>query len=156
VTANGLIASVEQFLTHRPYQAVFLIVHPHIDRLQTAVNELQQRYRWPAIAVSEILAQPLYNVAPNQRPRQSARLFTGTLQQYAPGPLLCHDIDLLFHPSLRLDPLRLLHDAGRQSVVVVAWPGTSDSNTLAYAVPEHAHYRTWPRSDLCSYCVYTL
>jgi hypothetical protein len=150
------IQTLGQFLAHRPYQAAFLLVHPHISRLQTMIEELSQQYDWPLLLVGKTMSQALYRLAPDQRPRQAARLLSESLHQYTPGPLLCQDIDLLFEPTLHLDPLRLLLAAGRQTTLIIAWPGTSDRNTLAYAVPEHAHYRAWSRSELCDYCVVQL
>jgi hypothetical protein len=65
------------------------------------------------------------------------------LGDLSPGPVLCTDIDLLFEPSLSLNPLRLFKDAGRITRLIVAWPGTYRDDVLSYAVPDHAHYRTW-------------
>jgi hypothetical protein len=153
VTWPELTAVLEQFLAHPPYQPAFLLVHPEIGRLQTAVNRLQQEYAWPALAVSSSLSHQLQAIAPQQRPRHTPRLFLDNLQPYAPGPLLCHEIDLLFEPSLRLDPLKLLLDGSRHTSLIIAWPGHYADNSLSYAVPKHAHYRVWSRPDLCAYCV---
>ncbi len=71
-----------------------------------------------------------------------------TVQRFAPGPVICTDIDLLFDPTLALDPLRLLRDSSRSAVLIVLWPGAVADGVLDYAVPAHAHYRTWSRSDL--------
>jgi len=72
------------------------------------------------------------------------------------GPLLVTQIDLLFEPSLRLDPLTLLRGLSRQRPLLVAWPGSFQNGVLAYAVPEHSHYRIWPRPDLREDCVQIL
>ena len=61
--------------------------------------------------------------------------------------VLCIGIDLLFEPTLQLDPLKLLRDASRATRIVVAWPGSYSDDTLTYALPEHGHYRTWRRPD---------
>jgi hypothetical protein len=65
------------------------------------------------------------------------------LGDLSPGPVLCTDIDLLFEPRLSLNPLRLFKDAGRITRLIVAWPGIYRDDVLSYAVPDHAHYRTW-------------
>jgi hypothetical protein len=72
---------------------------------------------------------------------------------HAPGPLLCTGIDLLFEPSLKLNPLHIFLDASRTTSLVIAWPGTCEEGKLTYAVPSHAHNRTWPTADLCDYCI---
>lgn len=149
MTWSDLTTSLEQFLTYRPHQALFLLVHPQINRLHAAANQLRRHHpSWPHLALSTTLALSLRDIAPAQRPRQTPRLLASAIHQYNPGPLLCSDIDLLFEPALQLDPLRLFLDASRQTALIVAWPGTYQNNNLVYAVPEHAHYRTWSPPQL--------
>ena len=70
------------------------------------------------------------------------------LRDISPGPVLCTNIDLLFEPTLKLDPLRLMRDVSRVTRLVVAWPGSYVDNVLAYAVPDHSHYRTWRKPEV--------
>jgi len=55
---------------------------------------------------------------------------------------------LLFDPALELDTLRLLCDVSRVARMVVTWPGSYRDDVLAYAVPDHSHYRTWRRPEV--------
>lgn len=99
----------------------------------------------------------LLPLLPRERQRSVPRLLSAAIRTASPpGPLLVTQIDLLFEPSLGLDPLALLRSASRQRTLMVAWPGSYESGVLAYAVPEHSHYRTWPKPDLCDYCVQVL
>jgi hypothetical protein len=56
---------------------------------------------------------------------------------------LCYDIDLFFHPSLRLDSLSIFRQISRHKKLVVLWPGTYQRGILCYAKPEHNHYHCW-------------
>ena len=76
------------------------------------------------------------------------RALERALRESQPGPVLCTDIDLLFEPALHLDPLALFRDNSRAVTIIVAWPGTFTANVLSYAVPKHAHYRTWRNPDV--------
>lgn len=58
-------------------------------------------------------------------------------------PIVIKDIELLFEPSLGLDPLTLFRQTSKRNRLIVLWPGNFSNNTLSYASPEHAHYRTW-------------
>jgi hypothetical protein len=49
--------------------------------------------------------------------------------------------------------LKLLRDASRATRIVVTWPGSYADNILAYAVPEHSHYRTWRRPGVAITCL---
>ena len=157
VSSPDLTGLLEQFLAYRPHYALFLLVHPQVGRLMTAVEEVQQQYaEWPHLALNRSLAPLLREVVPAQWPRMMPRLLAEALQQYGPGPLLCSEIDLLFEPRLLLNPLGLFLEAGRHTSLIIAWPGTCDNGSVAYGVPEHAHYRAWPRAELCDYCVVRL
>lgn len=70
------------------------------------------------------------------------------LREMSPGPILCTNVDLLFEPTLKLDPLRLMRDASRVTRLVVTWPGSYGDGVLAYAVPDHGHYRTWRKPEV--------
>ena len=147
---------IAQFLATPPYHACLVVVHLEVERLQTAVAAIQGHYRWPTLAISQVLSQEVQAVAPRRRPSLAARALSRAIHAHAPGPLLCTDVTLLFEPVLHLDPLRLFLDAGRQTQLVVAWPGSSGNGVLAYATSAHAHYRTWPLAELCDYCVIIL
>jgi len=151
-----LNTAVSHFLSASPYHACLLLVHPEIARLQTAISHLDTTHNWPTLSVSQALSQALLAVAPSQRTRQSNRILPRLAREHAPGPLLCAGIDLLFEPSLSLDPLMLLRQISRQVTLVVAWPGNYKNGILSYAVPEHAHYRAWNDPDLCAHCIITL
>jgi hypothetical protein len=153
----ALRRAVEAFLQSDLYYSCLLLVHTDITRLETATNWwLHGRYNWPVISVGKTLGDALIHVAPPGRGREAEKVFHATVRQHRPGPLLCTEIDLLFEPSLSLDPFRLLRRASRQVALIVTWPGVFENDVLAYAVPEHGHYRTWPHPDLCDGCIVSL
>lgn len=153
---TALDTAVSNFLASNPYHACLLLIHPEIVRLKTAVSYLAETYQWPTLSIGLALSEALLPIAPQQRPRQAARTLPKLTKEHAPGPLLCTDIDLLFEPSLALDPYMMLRQISRQMKLVVTWPGTYQDNVLAYAVPEHGHYRTWNAPDLCQQCFFPL
>jgi hypothetical protein len=156
LSSDNLFVRVEQFLASPPFNACLLLVHPQIPMLNAAVEWLVKESNWPVLLVGGVLAKPLLNVAPKRRPSQASRVFTEAISEFEAGPLVCKDIDLLFEPSLHLDPLRLFLNVSRQTTLIVVWPGAYEGHTLAYAVPDHGHYRVWPNPDLCDYCIVNL
>ena len=136
-----MLTSINEFLsTSRP---CLLLVHPETPRLNDATHNLLSTYDWPHLPIGKELSAVLLSQTPRRRPLMANRWMKTRLGDYAPGPALCTDIDLLFEPSLSLNPVRLFKDAGRITRLIVAWPGTYRDDVLAYAVPNHAHYRTW-------------
>ena len=156
VEYTPIFEKTDQFLALPPLYPCLIIAHPEIEQLYTVGQLLAKTYTWPTIAAGGRLSQDLLNVAPRRRPAMASRLFADLLQKYAPGPVLCQEIDLLFEPTLKLDPLRLFREQSRHTTTAVLWPGSYINGILTYAVPEHAHYQTWVQPELCDYCLIAL
>ncbi len=109
----GLHAAMADFLAHPSYHPCFLLVHPDIRRLADASDELASAHDWPRLRVGRELSAALLAVPPADRPRAAQRWMEEQTSRMAPGPVLCTEIDLLFEPTLQLDPLRLLLDISR-------------------------------------------
>ncbi|MFL5802090.1 MAG: BREX-3 system P-loop-containing protein BrxF [Roseiflexaceae bacterium] len=140
--------ALDRFQAARPYYPCCLLVHPDVRQLQKVAEHVVAWYRWPVLSIGTTLSAALLTVAPGRRSRETHAMLAAATQRFAPGPVLCADIDLLFEPSLALDPLRLLRDSSRIAMLIVLWPGTIAAGILAYAAPAHAHYRAWNRTDL--------
>lgn len=156
IRPDTLVDAVDQFLAAPPREACLLLVSPDPARLGRAAGDLAARYGWPVWRVGETLSAALLDVAPRDRPAAAARWFRDAADARASGPVLLVDVALLFEPALALNPLGLLREAARRTALVVAWPGAVAGDRLTYAVPEHAHYRAWPASDLCPTCIISL
>ena len=153
---TDLHTAIEAFLADQPYYPCCLLISPEIPRLQHAYDALERRYHWPMLSIGAELSDALLSRAPESRSRAVKPMLVSALQQRGAGPVLCTDIDLLFEPSLALDPLALLRDLSRSVRLVVTWPGSVANGTLAYAVPAHARYRTWSTDNLSPSCVVPL
>lgn len=60
---------------------------------------------------------------------------------------LVDNIEAMFLPELRLDPLKLLQDCARNRVVVAAWPGAKLGDALLFAQPSHPEFRRYDSPD---------
>lgn len=133
---------------NRSSHTCLLLVHPDVHNLEQVANDLLQNYGWPRLSIGAGLVDALLTRMPVDRPRCANQWLHERVVALAPGPVLCSEIDLLFEPSLALDPLRLLREVSRIARLVVAWPGEYRDNVLTYAVPVHHHYRSWRRPDV--------
>ena len=153
---NDQLATIQEFLAAPLYEACLLLVHTDPLRLEESASQLEERYGWRRWPVGRELSAVMLDVAVHDRGPAAAHWFRAAVDSRRPGPILATDIALLFEPALQLDPLRLLLDASRRALLIVTWPGAVVGDRLAYAVTEHSHYRTWPRSALCPHCVVSL
>jgi len=138
--------AVTDFL--RTSYTCLLLVHPKVRRLEDEANDLLSVHGWPHLSVGRELSAVLLSEPLARRPHAARRWMETRLGQMVPGPVLCTEIDLLFEPTLELDPLRLMRDVGRVTRLVITWPGSYLDDVLAYAVPGHSHYRTWRKPGI--------
>ena len=144
---------VAHLLARQLYYPCVLLTQTDVGRLDTAGRYLSERFGWPMLSMGDQLSVALLEIAPRRRPRVAGQAVAEAVGRLAPGPIVCSYIDLLFEPTLELDPLRLLREASRLAPLVVLWPGQHQERTLSYAAPEHAHYRTWRQTELCDGCI---
>ena len=123
-----------------------ILVHPYIQILDRMSREIEGQ-DVVCFNVSKELSTALLPISVSERCRFSQKWLIDSLTSFQSGPILCSNPNLLFDPSLELDPLALFRQAARVIQLIVLWPGEYSANNLSYAVPEHHHFRTWKVSD---------
>ncbi len=139
--------AVAALLSPLSSQSCLLLVGREMAALSGAAAFLVVEHHWPLLGIGGDLARALLPEPESERPRMASRWLVDRLRALAPGPAVCTGIDLLFEPSLSLDPLALFVSAARQTRLVVAWPGSFAEGRLSYAAPGHGHYKTWREPD---------
>jgi hypothetical protein len=94
------------------------------------------------------LSQRMLELPRNRRPRQVDRIFKDLMTEH-PGDLIVLDnLEILFDPSLQIDPLRLLKSISRRQTLVAAWGGTFHDGVLTYAEPDHSEFKSYRDVDV--------
>ena len=148
--------ALDRFLKSQPFYPCCLLVSRDVTVLAQAVVEVKRRFPWQAISLDDVVCEALLPLPLASRAAQVDRLINIAFQAYETDPLLITDTDVLFEPSLQLDPLLLFQHASRRLPLVATWAGSFERGRLNYAVPEHAHYRYWRSPDLCRDCIIQL
>ena len=98
------------------------------------------------INLSEYLARELLPLSTRERCRKTQGILASLAEAHQ--PVVFDHIELLFEPSLALQPLSLLKQLSRSAVIVVLWPGTITEHQLTYAQPMHPEYQHYDSDDL--------
>lgn len=87
----------------------------------------------------------LLELSERQRQRRAAELVGDVLDEAGAeaAVILLDDIEVLFAPSLALDPLKLLQSLARNRSIVAAWPGAFGDGFLTYADASHPEHRSY-------------
>lgn len=90
------------------------------------------------------LSQRLLPLTVLQRPTRIHSLLADFVRQVASTIILLDNIELLFDPTLKLQPLVLLQMLSRNVTIAVSWNGLVEDGHLVYARPGHPEYRRYP------------
>ncbi|RDV81701.1 BREX-3 system P-loop-containing protein BrxF [Ammonifex thiophilus] len=126
------------------YHQLVLVVGPFGAGKTTALKEIAEQRNYPYIDVSLELSRALLEFTQVQRCLHAQRLMEDIVSQAESSCVLLDNLSLLFEPSLRLDPLRLLKQLSRRRTLVAAWDGSIKEGRLLYAEPGHPEYRAYP------------
>lgn len=64
------------------------------------------------------------------------------------APLLLDNLEVLFEPSLKINPLDLIKRLAHSRRVVAVWPGEMRDDRLVYASMGHSEYREYSRDGV--------
>jgi hypothetical protein len=125
------------------YHRLILIVGPSGAGKTAALKQLAAASALPYINLSLLLSQRLLGYTSKVRPLRVPQLLAEIVGEPGAEVALLDNIELLFEPALKQNPLRCLQNISRHRTIVAAWNGTTDGKTLTYAVaghPEHWQY----------------
>lgn len=108
-----------------------------------ALWALSTKLGWPVLNLNLALSERLLDLTVKQRALRVASAVDDLLNERPATPILIDRIEMLFHPDLKQDPLRLFQGLSRNRILVVSWPGTYLERVLTYAEPEHPEYRRY-------------
>jgi hypothetical protein len=115
----------------------------------TALHDVAQR-RTDAryVNLNLELSQRLLPVAVQQRPVRVSGFLDELTRQTTSTTLLLDNIEILFDPSLKLQPVTLLQRLSRNRTIAVSWNGLVEDGYLVYARPGHPEYKRYPLTGM--------
>jgi hypothetical protein len=124
-----------------PTASLTIIVDKDIVRLNEALVSFSGG--WEAVSIGREISTIL--IGQNEAEYLSAinQWIDERIRNSPSDYFLCYDIDLFFHPSLKLDAIAIFRQISRHKKLVVLWPGSFQGGNLCYAQPEHNHYQCW-------------
>ena len=134
---------LEEYLTMEFHPQLIVVVNQSIIELQKVSDFLGSQYHYPCVYVNKELSKILVSKPNVNFLGDIVSWFYSIIDKHKISPIIIRDIDFLFEPSFKLDPLVIFRQASRNRKLLVFWPGEYINNKLSYATPEHAHYRTW-------------
>jgi len=128
-------------LDHKPQ--LLVIVNHSVKELEKIADRIISEYHFSFVCLGKEISQLLITEPQSLYTYMTVDWLSKQINELEDEPVLLKNIDLLFDPSLGLDPLTLFKQISKVKELIVLWPGEFNNKNLSYASPEHAHYRTW-------------
>ena len=144
--ADTVLKSIEQ--VDALYHRLILIVAPSGTGKTAVLQTVQSLTEARLVNVNLELSRQLLDLSERQRALQLPRLFSDIVNAVPTDVVLLDNIELLFDPLLKQDPLRLLQGISRKKTLVVAWNGSIIDEHIVYATPDHSEYKRYSMRDL--------
>ena len=129
------------------YHQLLLVVGGQGSGKTAALRELSESGPFPLVNVNLALSQRLLEFTSKARPLRLPRLLDEIVAGIGGSVVLLDNIEILFDPTLRQDPLRCLQGISRNRTIVATWNGTARGRTLTCAEPRHREYRRYTDVD---------
>lgn len=123
------------------YHRLVIVAGPPRSGKTSALRDLHDRFGWPLVNVNLSLSEKLLELTTKQRALRVARIVDEIVEEQAGDTVLLDNIEMLFHPDLKQDPLRLLQSLSRNRTIVATWRGAHLKSSLTYAAPDHPEFR---------------
>jgi hypothetical protein len=141
---NQLVSDVASL-----HSKLILLVGPPRSGKSAALRALASATGTRVLNIGMMLGERLRSLPQKQRPLEVISELRELAHEHAKGDLLLLDnLELLFDPSLQLDPLDVLKRHAHARRVVAVWPGQLRDGRLTYAELGHPEYRDYGLNGL--------
>ena len=123
------------------YHRLVLVVGAAGSGKTGALREAAAHTGAPLVNVNLELSRRLLDLTGRQRALRMQSLLDRIAAEAGGDVVLLDNIELLFDPALRQDPLRLLRSLSRHRTVAASWNGSVEDGHVRYAAPGHPEYR---------------
>lgn len=148
--ANALSQQITDRLdqAEQLYNSLILVAGPAGTGKTAALRQISESKGFPLVNVNLELSQRLLELTEKQRSLRCGQIVREIVDQAGAPVVLLDNLEVVFDPALRQDPLRLLQGLSRNRTIVASWNGQVVDGHLVYAEPGHPEYRRYSVSDL--------
>ena len=131
------------------YRLILLVVEPTaITPTAPDYPQLAARLQTTALNLNLELSSQMLPLTTRQRALKVHSIMASLVDALPQEPLLLTHTHILFEPTLRQDPLKLLQTLSRRKTIIAVWEGQVEDRYLTYARPDHPEHRHYSTSDL--------
>ncbi len=124
--ADSIIVSVHEVGNN--YYKLLLLVGLGQNILSGTINLLAEKLGGNVVNLNACLAQALVEEPSRLRQLKAPKAVAAVVEEAEHDVVLLDHVDLLFSPSMQIDPLAVLKSVSRNKTVVSVWLSTAEQN----------------------------
>lgn len=129
------------------YFRLLLIVGPAGSGKTSLLKAVCRELCIPYVNANLALSQRMLHLTSKERSVRVGRLLGEVIGEQEGDLVALGNLELLFDPSLHLDPLACLQGLSRNRTLIACWAGRIVGSALTYAEPGHPEYRRYDGPD---------
>ncbi len=131
------------------YNRILLIVGRFGSGKTKLLQAISKSYKYPYINLNLELSERLLTLSNIERSLLDLDdIMSDIVNKNNSEVILFDNIEIVFNPELKIDPLQLFRHISRNKTIVVSWPGKYENQKLSYAEPYHPEYFEEKVTDL--------
>ena len=134
------------------YHRLVLVAAPSGGGKTEALRDVAERAQAPVVNVNLELSRRMLDLTERQRALNASRILAEIVEETRAPLVLLDNIEVLFDPGLKQDPVRVLQSLSRNRTIVAAWNGTVEAGQLVYGGPGHPEHVRAPARDFLCVC----
>ena len=138
-TADTVINSLVQVGNN--FSKLLMLVGPTLSGKTQCLKEISERINIPYVNLGAELSKKLIELTVKQQVLRTSGLTKEIINNIHSDVALIDNIEILFNPDLKVDPIRLLMNSSRNKTLAVAISGKQIGNYIIYVEPDHPEYK---------------
>jgi hypothetical protein len=131
----------------RYYKLVLVVGGPGSGKT-ALLRSLSEQLHIPLLNLGLELSKKLLSLTVHERKLKASEIIADLLDMEETPPLAVDNTEIIFDPSLMLNPLGLLQSISRTRFLIWSWNGEVEDGHITYAYPGHPEHQRIPSAEM--------
>jgi hypothetical protein len=130
------------------YHKLVLVVGGPGSGKTALLRSLSEQLHIPLLNLGLELSKKLLSLTVHERKLKASEIIADLLDMEETPPLAVDNTEIIFDPSLMLNPLGLLQSISRTRLLIWSWNGEVEDGHITYAYPGHPEHQRIPSAEM--------
>lgn len=130
------------------YHKLALVVGRPGSGKTALLKAVSRQLQVPLLNMGLELSRKLLSLTIRERKLKASDIVADLLDSQEEARLAVDNTEIIFDPSLMLNPLGLLQSVSRTRLLIWSWNGAVEDGHITYAYPGHPEYHRIPATDM--------